>query len=575
MTVTSISPARSRARRRLSPLQAACTLAFASLALTPAHAASERTELLELKNTIVNLVDALVEQKVLTPEQAAALKREAAEKAKAQAAREPAETVTEPMPQDAPGKKVVRVPYVPQFVKDEIRRDVKAELRKEVAADVAARAKEEKWGTKDALPDWVNRFQLSGDFRLRYQYDWYDDENQPFSYPDFRSINDAGSITGPNTFINTTENRNRLRFRFRYGFTAQVNDDIQAIARISTGDLENPITMQQNAGNDFNRWVIGLDRAYIRWHDMTASNYEWISAQIGRFPTPFFAPTEMVYDTDLQVEGLAATANYRFNLDGRESGGPTRDTGLWLTLAGLPMLDNELAFDDDSSNDKWLLGGQIGFDHAFKRPWQMKTAIALYDYVNVVGRFNPNGPVGSTLLDWTAPGQLVKGNTMYPIKFNANGDPTLFGLASDFTIVNINGELRYTYFHPVHVWLTADLAKNIGFDGGDIAKRVGAPVDERTNAYTLQLDVGHTEIRRLGDWHLAAFYRHLQRDAVLDGFTDSNFHLGGTDAEGFALIGEYGIANMTWLRLRYFSVNEIDLAPLGIDNLHLEISTRF
>jgi len=27
--------------------------------------------------------------------------------------------------------------------------------------------------------------------------------------------------------------------------------------------------------------------------------------------------------------------------------------------------------------------------------------------------------------------------------------------------------------------------------------------------------------------------------------------------------------------MRYYSVDEIDLAPLGIDNIHLELSTRF
>jgi hypothetical protein len=127
----------------------------------------------------------------------------------------------------------------------------------------------------------------------------------------------------------------------------------------------------------------------------------------------------------------------------------------------------------------------------------------------------------------------------------------------------------------VQVWVTADLAKNIGYDVGDVQKRVGSVVDERSNAFTLQLDVGYPEIRRRGDWHLAAFYRYLQRDALLDGYTDSNFHLGGTDAKGFALIGEVGLASMTSMRLRYYSVDEIDLAPLGIDNLHLELSTRF
>jgi hypothetical protein len=560
---------------RRSPLALALSLALASGGALANTAPDQRTELLELKNTIVNLVDALVEQKVLSPEQADKLKTEAAAKARVQAATSPAQVVTEPAPTGAAGKKVVRVPYVPEFVKDEIRREVKAELRQEVMQDVAATAKEEKWGTKDALPDWVNRFTLSGDFRVRYQHDMYGDENQPFSYPDFRSINDAGSITGPNTFLNTTEDRDRVRFRFRYGFTAQVNEDIQAIARISTGNLENPLTMQQNAGNDFNRYTIGLDRGYIRWRDTTDSNYEWLSAQLGRFPVPFMTLTEMVWDNDLQVEGFSTTGTYRFNIDGSESGGLTRDTGVWMTLAALPMLDDELAFDDGSSNDKWLLGGQLGLEHRFKSPWSAKAGLALFDYTNIVGRFNPNGPAGSTLFDWTAPGQLVKGNTMYPIKFNVAGDPTLFGLASDFSIVNLNAEFRYSHFSPVDIWLTVDLAKNIGYDGGDILDRTGVAVDEKTDAWTLQFDVGYPEIRKLGDWHLAAFYRHLERDAVLDGYTDSNFHLGGTDAKGFALIGEYGIASNTWLRMRYYSVDEIDLAPLGIDNIHLELSTRF
>jgi hypothetical protein len=321
--------------------------------------------------------------------------------------------------------------------------------------------------------------------------------------------------------------------------------------------------------------VIGLDRGYIRWRDLTDSKYEWLAVQIGRFPVPFMTLTEMVWDNDLQLEGVSVTGNYRFNLDGHESGGLTRDTGLWATAGAFPMLDDELAFDDGSSNDKWLLGGQLGFDHRFARPWSAKVGLALFDYVNVVGKFNPNGPAGSTLLDWTAPGQLVKGNTMYPIKFNTAGDPTLFGLASDFTIVNLNGELRWSHFSPVDVWLTVDLAKNIGFDAGDILDRTGIAVDEKTNAYTLQLDVGQAEMRKLGDWHLAAYYRYLQRDAVLDGYTDSNFHLGGTDARGYVLVGEYGIANNTWLRMRYYSVDEVDLAPLGIDNIHLELSTRF
>ena len=63
------------AQRRASRTNPGLALAVAMLAAGPAAASSERAELLELKNTIVNLVDALVAQKVLSAEQAAALKR--------------------------------------------------------------------------------------------------------------------------------------------------------------------------------------------------------------------------------------------------------------------------------------------------------------------------------------------------------------------------------------------------------------------------------------------------------------------------------------------------------------------
>ncbi|MEX2482668.1 MAG: putative porin, partial [Gammaproteobacteria bacterium] len=101
--------------------------------LTPGAAADERTELLEMKNTILNLVDALVEEGILSEEKASTIKTEAAARARTDAARE-IETEEPPMDQasDAPtsgASKVVRVPYVPEFVKDEIREQVRAELR--------------------------------------------------------------------------------------------------------------------------------------------------------------------------------------------------------------------------------------------------------------------------------------------------------------------------------------------------------------------------------------------------------------------------------------------------------------
>ena len=67
----------------------------------------------------------------------------------------------------------------------------------------------------------------------------------------------------------------------------------------------------------------------------------------------------------------------------------------------------------------------------------------------------------------------------------------------------------------------------------------------------------------------------MERDAVLDAFNDSDFHRGGTDAEGYSIGGELGLLKNTWARLRYLSADEIDGPPLGIDVLQIDLNAKF
>jgi len=76
---------------------------------------------------------------------------------------------------------------------------------------------------------------------------------------------------------------------------------------------------------------------------------------------------------------------------------------------------------------------------------------------------------------------------------------------------------------------------------------------------------------------------------VLDSFTDSDFHAGGTDAEGWLLGGYYGLSSNLWLRVRWLSADEIDGAPAGfvqdgepvtfeplaIDVLQVDLNAKF
>jgi hypothetical protein len=82
-------------------------------------------------------------------------------------------------------------------------------------------------------------------------------------------------------------------------------------------------------------------------------------------------------------------------------------------------------------------------------------------------------------------------------------------------------------------------------------------------------------MNKLWDWQVFGSYKYLQRDAVLDAFTDSDFHLGGTDAQGYIIGGKLGLAKDVWLRGRWLSANEIDASPLGIDVLQLDLNAKF
>ena len=80
---------------------------------------------------------------------------------------------------------------------------------------------------------------------------------------------------------------------------------------------------------------------------------------------------------------------------------------------------------------------------------------------------------------------------------------------------------------------------------------------------------------QFNDWQLSLAYRYLEADATVDAFTDSDFHLGGTNNKGFILGAQYGLGKNTWLSARWMSSNEISGLPLAVDVLQLYFNAKF
>lgn len=488
--------------------------------------AGEKQELESLRQTTLNLIEALVQQGLLTRDKADVLLKSAAAQQPADQQRQP-EQNTE--------ANVVRVPYVPEKVKREIREDIRNE--------VLAQAKNERWGDPGALPEWVGRFKWSGDIRLRLQKDMFQKDNTSPANLALFGIN----------MNNTTEDRDRLRVRLRLDAGIKVADDWTAGLRLATGNTNDPVSTNQTLGTGFNKYAVTFDRAYIKYDP-----YRWLSASGGRMPNPWFS-TDLVWDEDLNFEGLAAVLKPQLS---------DNWTG-FITAGAFPVQEIESS-DTVLAKSKWLYGAQVGAEWVSTDMSKLKFGVGYYKYKNVTGQ--PNQISSSTAYNLTAPQNRQKGNSMFLID---NPASSLYALAANFHELNLTGMYDWAVFDPVHVVVTGDYVKNVGFDRKEILRRTGLDIEPKTKGYQAKVLLGMPQIAKEGEWQVYAGYKHLERDAVLDAFTDSDFHLGGTDTKGYFIGGNYGIAKNAWIGLRYMSADQIDGPPLAIDVLQVDLNAKF
>ncbi len=584
---------RSNERRRLAATVLALVMPVAVSQSVFADAAGD---LKALRETTQQLIDTLVGKGAISAEDAAILRQSASQAGAA----DPADASdfapadgdaqesavasghagqTENKPAEASPdtpSKVIRVPYVPDFVREEIRQQVRKNLREEVVSDVMKRASLEGWGLPEALPAWTRRLSLSGDMRLRWESDRYAGSNSLNAYFNYQKINTSGGNAGIEQFLNVSKDRKRLRLRLRLGLDARISDGLTGRVRLSSGNTQVPVSTNQTLGNTANRYSIVIDQSFLRY-DWQSRSQSWLRPQValwgGRMPNPWVA-TDLVWDGDVNFEGLAG----RVRLGRWGAAANAHRDGIFMTLGAFPLQEFE------RYADKWIYAGQLGTSWRTPSSNGIDFAVAYYDFRNIRGEVNPLG--GGGINDYTAPDFIQKGNTLADLSGPDETSGRIYGLASNFKVVDAVIKVDLSGFAPVE--LTADYAVNRGLSTDDALAIFGAArlqnfedanatntYRKRNKAYSFDVKIGSKRIRRRGEWQADINWRHVERDAVLDAFTDSDFHLGGTDAEGWWLAGSYGIADDTWLTARWVSADEIDGPPLGIDILFFDLNTRF
>ncbi|BCT33673.1 putative porin [Pseudomonas protegens] len=555
------------------------TLALGMVALTLAGQAAAAAAPSE--NATINLIRLLVQQGVLKQEQADGLIAQAEKEAQQARA---ATAVAATGPAAAPGD--VRVQYVPAIVREQIRDQVKAE--------VMATAKQENWAQPNTFPDWVSRISFDGDIRLRQESRFFADNNSN-ELVDYAKLNDNGPYdVNKDTnsklppLLNSREDRDNLfRLRARLGMKAVISPEWTAGIRIGTGSDNNPVSTTQTLGGGFGKKDIWLDQGYLTWkatQDLTLTG--------GRIANPFYS-TDMLYSNDLNFDGVAAIFNHKLG----------SDWGLFGTLGAFPVeYTNDTAtsngFDKNESDTKWLFGGQIGANWKINHSNSLKGALAYYRFDDIEGqRSSPCAPWAGAPgcdTDGSRVAFMQKGNSVFllrditpnPATPGLTPQPQFVGLASKFDVLDLNLAWDTELPDDLRLRSQTNYIRNLAYDKGEMLKRSEGEIvnninrngqfESGGNALLVQFTLGNAlEMKKSGDWNLLAGYKYIQPDALPDGFNDSSFHLGGTNAKGYFVGGNYGIDKNIYATARYMSASEVYGPRYEVDVMQLELNTRF
>lgn len=544
------------------------------------------------QNVTVNLINRLVQKGVLTQAEAAEMIQQAEADAAAASQTAAARADLAALPPEPTPEEEARITYIPEYVRNQMRDQIKQELM--------AQAREESW-TKESAPDWTSKFRIFGDIRGRYDGTFFPEGNDNTGgFPNFNAINTGAPFdTKGNQFspqYNVDQDRHRSRIRARIGTDIMLGDGFNAGFRIATGDSNSPTSTNQtlgSSGGNFSKYAVWLDRAFISY-DAGPGDGQELTFLLGRFDNPFFS-SEILWDDDLGFDGLALRGKADINDKAKA----------FFTAGYFPVYNTDFNFASNQpekfeSTDKWLAGAQLGVDWKIADHLTAKIGAAYYDFMDIEGKLSSpfipltSSDAGDT--DTTRPSFAQRGNTYMALRnidnstsandFGNRNQFQYFGLASEFRNVVLTGKLEYDGYDPYRLSLLGEFTKNIAFDSSGTAGRAinnrgatsGSGVGEFEGgdmAWYMALQFGKPALQAFGDWQAAFGYRYVESDAVVDGFTDSDFGGGGTNLQGFTIGGSFALTPAMRIGLRWMSSDEIAGPPLSSDILQFDINAKF
>jgi hypothetical protein len=365
-----------------------------------------------------------------------------------------------------------------ELARDQKDQQIARQAQQETNEQIAATAKKtNELSTFDQKLAWAAKTQFKGDVRFRQE-----------------NVHNDG--------VSNNKDQDRQRIRARLGAFTEINSQVDTGIRIATGSSDDARSTNQDLNNYFDKKSIWLDLGYIDYHPDAIKNLHLVG---GKMPQQWVSMGDIIWDSDINPEGLAVT--YKYPLSG--------STELFGSAGHYTLKDNVDGEGVQFKHDLRLYAGQLGGRFALTDDLKMTLGGSLYAYDNDDSSACPTSGTA------TSPCALA---------VNGNSPGEQFKLYEGFGQLDIGGL-------PMPLSLYGQIVNNNDASNDqDTAWLAGV----KTKVYGFALDYN---------------YRDVQRNAVVGAFTDSDFAYGYTGSRGHKLKASYELDKNFTLGATYFLAN--------------------
>jgi len=460
-------------------------------------------------------------------------------------------------------------------LKDQEAEQIRSQLSRDYAANTPA--------GKLNISSSVKELKLSGDVRLRYQYDNRDYQTETAT-------------------ANGEQQRTRYRLRLRVNADYKLADDFFAGFGLQTTPNNDSGNQTMGDGNTYQNYNVYINKAFIGWNGIPG-----VTIIGGKQINPFYT-TDLVWDADINPTGITE----RFDLHKFADLGP-----LELSLVGGQFVasDNQENGQSNKSNrDAIVYHTQLVA--ALKLSDDVKVTVAPGYYTSNGANLNGDGTGEANYALWSTTGtEQLRGLKVYtapgdvsfkvagkPVKFqwdlawnaDANKRSTLYTTTSSSTSTStstataITTDFYTTTIAPTPgattaartvtnlagtsvVYATGATVTTTTVGGGQVNTITGNKVtttpttttttnyptssDRDTLAYLVGFQIG--ENKKKGDWSLLANYREVGLSAVDPNINDSDWALSYTNMAGFKVGFFYNLGDATTIGSTFYSASNL------------------